>query len=220
MTSDIASAYRRIEASRSAISARARTNDRVIRLRYQLIDNRRRRFATLKVCLYGGDRNFGEHERSTAKLGWTGPTEYLASKGFQMRLESPSLITHPTFKSRGPISLHKVVTTVKRQQARIVQMQTCPGGCVKRGGKTVAGFDGREESLVISEDGFQPQLPEQRVTRREAMIKRSLWRPKKLYHGVNGDRAGTPFRSQRAGCSKKARIVKECSSHDDVDYMV
>jgi len=189
------SAYRRSEASRSAIAAGARANDRVIGPRYQLIDNRRRRFATLKVCLYGSDRNFGEHEHRAPDLCWTGTTECLARKGFQIRRESPGLITYSTFQSCRPISLHEVVTAVERQQARVVQMQTCPRRCVKRGGETVAGFKGREESLVIGEDGFQPQLTEQRVTRREAMIKRPLWRPEEVDHGVNRDRAGTPFRS-------------------------
>jgi len=36
-------------------------------------------------------------------------------------------------------------------------MQSRPGGRVKRGGEAVAGFDGRDESLLIGEHRFQPQ---------------------------------------------------------------
>ena len=66
----------------------------------------------LKVCPYGRDRNFGEHEHRTPELCWTGTTEYLARKMFQIKLELPSLITDPTFEGHGPVSLHKVVTAV------------------------------------------------------------------------------------------------------------
>jgi hypothetical protein len=53
-------------------------------------------------------------------------------------------------------------------------MQARPGGRVKRGRKPIAGFDGRDESLLIGKHGFQPQFAEQRVPRREAVIERAL----------------------------------------------
>src|SRR5215470_15337513 len=45
----------------------------------------------------------------------------------------------------------------------------------KRGSEPVASFDGRNEPLLIGEDGRQPQLAKQRVARSEAVVERALW---------------------------------------------
>jgi hypothetical protein len=45
------------------VAVRPRIDDRVIRLRYEFIDQLRRWFATLQVRFYGSNRNFCEHER-------------------------------------------------------------------------------------------------------------------------------------------------------------
>ena len=78
---------------------------------------------------------------------------------------------------------------------------------MKRGGKPVSGFDGRDESLLIGKHGFQPQLAEQRVPRREAVIERALWGFQPLRDGIDRDRAWAPFASQRASRGEKALCV-------------
>src|SRR5258708_29914505 len=92
-------------------------------------------------------------------------------------------------------------------------MQARPGRRVKRGGEPIAAFDGRDESLLIGKHGFQPQLAEQRVARREAVIERALWSAQALRDGIDRDCARAPFASQRASRGEKARIVEKCSSH-------
>ena len=92
-------------------------------------------------------------------------------------------------------------------------MQARPGRRVKRGRKPIAGFDRCDESLLIGKHGFQPQLAEQRVARREAVIERALWGFQSLRDGIDRDRAWAPFASQRASRGEKACIVEECSSH-------
>src|SRR5258707_5104436 len=92
-------------------------------------------------------------------------------------------------------------------------MQARPGGRMQRGAEPVAGFDGRDESLLIGEDGFQPQLAKQRIARSEAVIERALWSSQALRDRIDRDCAGAPFASQCPGRSEKARIVENCSSH-------
>ena len=52
----------------AGIPSRSALNDRVVRRRYQFIDQSRRRFAIPKVRLYGGDGNFCEHEGGAPEL--------------------------------------------------------------------------------------------------------------------------------------------------------
>src|ERR1700682_128540 len=92
-------------------------------------------------------------------------------------------------------------------------MQARPGRSGKRGRKSIAGFDRCDESLRMGKHGFQPQLAEQRVPRREAVIERALWGFQPLRDGIDRDSAWAPFASQRAGRGEKASIVEECWSH-------
>ena len=97
------------------VPPRLAVNNCVVRLRYQFIDQRRRRFAELKVRLYGSDRNFREHETGASQLRRTSSTECMASKTGQAGLEPLRLIAHATFESCGPISLHEIMTAVEQQ---------------------------------------------------------------------------------------------------------
>jgi hypothetical protein len=147
-----------------------RLNDRSIRLRYELIDQGRRGFATLKMRLYGSHWNLREHKGSALELRRTDPTECMPRKLRETGLELLRLIKDAAFERPGPGSLNEIMTTVEQQQLCIVQMQACPGRCVKRGGKSVAGLDGRDKSRLIRSHGRQPQLSEQQVAGREAVI--------------------------------------------------
>src|SRR5258707_9576137 len=97
------------------VPPRLAVNNRVVRPRYQFIDQRRRRFAALKVHLYGSDRNFREHETGASELRRTSSTECIACKAGQAGLEPLRLIAHATFESCGPISLHEIVPAVEQQ---------------------------------------------------------------------------------------------------------
>ena len=94
---------------------RPATNDRAVSVRYQFIDQGRRRFATLKVRLYGSDWNFQKPEGGAPELGRTGATECLPCKVRQTGLEPLRLIAHAAFQSRGPIALHEIMATVEQQ---------------------------------------------------------------------------------------------------------
>src|ERR1700730_3932213 len=60
--------------------SRFAVNNRVVGPRYEVIDQRRRRFAALEVRLYGGDRSLREHERGAAQLSRSGSTKCIACK--------------------------------------------------------------------------------------------------------------------------------------------
>src|SRR5215831_10839393 len=90
-------------------------NDRVVRRRYQFIDQSRRRFAIPKVRLYGGDGNFCEHEGGAPELRRTGSTECTACKARHAALEPLCLIAHATFEGFGPIALHEIMTAIEQQ---------------------------------------------------------------------------------------------------------
>src|SRR5215831_16201555 len=92
-------------------------------------------------------------------------------------------------------------------------MLACPGRRMKRGSEPVASFDGRNEPLLIGEDGRQPQLAKQRVARSEAVVERALWSFQALRDGIDRHGSGTPFASQRAGRSEKACTVEARSPH-------
>ena len=203
----------------AGIPSRPALNDRVVRRRYQFIDQSRRRFAIPKVRLYGGDGNFREYEGGAPELCRTCATKCVPCKARETSLESLCLVAHSTFKRRGPVALHEIMTAVEQQEPRVIEMQSCPGRRVERRGEPIASFDRSEESFLIGQHGVQPQLAEQRVTRREAVIERTLWRLQALRDGLDRDRSRPPFTSQRASRSEKARIVEKCSSHD-LDYYV
>jgi hypothetical protein len=90
-------------------------------------------------------------------------------------------------------------------------MQARPSRSVKRGRKSNAGFDRCDESLLIGKHGFQPQLDEQHVPRREAVIERALWGFQPLRDGIDRDRAWAPFNARAAArkpaLSKSARPI-------------
>jgi hypothetical protein len=60
--------------------SRFAVNNRVVGPRYEVIDERRRRFAALEVRLYGGDRSLREHERGATELSLPGSTKCVACK--------------------------------------------------------------------------------------------------------------------------------------------
>src|SRR5258705_13468604 len=89
-------------------------NNRVVRRRYQFIDQSRRRFAIPKVRLYGGDGNFCEHEGGAPELRRTSATECTACKARHAALEPLCLIAHATFEGFGPIALHEIMTAIEQ----------------------------------------------------------------------------------------------------------
>jgi hypothetical protein len=131
-------------------------DNRTIGLDYELIDQRRRRLATLEVRFDGSDRNFRKRKGGVPDLPGTRATEGVSCKALKARLEALRLIAYAASERRRPIALDEIVAAVKQEQARIIQMQACPGGRMKRGGKAVAGFDGDDEPLLIGDDGRQP----------------------------------------------------------------
>ena len=80
----------------AGIPSRPALNDRVVRRRYQFIDQSRRRFAIPKVRLYGGDGNFCEHEGRAPELRRASSTECTACKARHAALEPLCLIAHAT----------------------------------------------------------------------------------------------------------------------------
>src|SRR6516164_794718 len=96
-------------------TSRPALNDRVVRRRYQFIDQSRRRFAIAKVRLYGGDGNFCEHEGGAPELRRTSSTECTACKARHAALEPLCLIAHATFEGFGPIALHEIMTAIEQQ---------------------------------------------------------------------------------------------------------
>ena len=99
----------------AGIRSRPALNDRVVRRRYQFIDQSRRRFAIPKVRLYGGDGNFCEHEGGAPELRRTSSTECTACKARHAALEPLCLIAHATFEGFGPIALHEIMTAIEQQ---------------------------------------------------------------------------------------------------------
>src|SRR6516165_7026397 len=93
----------------------AQPYDRVVRRRYQFIDQSRRRFAIPKVRLYGGDGNFCEHEGGAPELRRTSSTECTACKARHAALEPLCLIAHAPFEGFGPIALHEIMTAIEQQ---------------------------------------------------------------------------------------------------------
>jgi hypothetical protein len=99
----------------TGIASRPAMNDRVVRRRYHFIDLCRRRFALLKVRLYGGEWHSCEHEDGALELGWTFAAECIPCKARQTGLEPLRLVAHAAFESCGPVSLHEIVTAVEQQ---------------------------------------------------------------------------------------------------------
>src|SRR5215472_16236772 len=89
----------------AGIPSRPALNDRVVRRRYQFIDQSRRRFAIPKVRLYGG----------APKLRRTSSTECTACKARHAALEPLCLIAHATFEGFRPIALHEIMTAIEQQ---------------------------------------------------------------------------------------------------------
>src|SRR5215469_2002789 len=116
-------------------------DNRVICFPYQVVDQRRRRLATLQVLLYGGHRNFGEHESRATQLHRAGAAECIPREPPQARLEAPRLIGDGALERRRPIALDEIVAAVEQQQSRIVQMPAHPGRSVKRGAKSITGVN-------------------------------------------------------------------------------
>jgi hypothetical protein len=90
-------------------------NDRVVRRRYQFIDQRRRRFAIPKVRPDGSEWDFRKHESGTPEVGRTDATECMPRKLRHTGLQPPRLIAHATFERRRPITLHEIMTAVEQQ---------------------------------------------------------------------------------------------------------
>src|SRR5258708_38193618 len=89
----------------AGIPSRPALNDRVVRRRYQFIDQR----------LYGGDGNFCEHEGGAPELRRTSSTECTACKAHHAALEPLCLIAHATFEGFGPIALYEIMTAMEQQ---------------------------------------------------------------------------------------------------------
>jgi len=79
-TSPIGAESQRCRRAIAGIPSRPALNDRVVRRRYQFIDQSRRRFAIPKVRLYGGDGNFCEHEGGAPELRRTARPNALRAK--------------------------------------------------------------------------------------------------------------------------------------------
>src|SRR5258705_10935566 len=88
----------------AGIRSRPALNDRVVRRRYQFIDQRRRRFAIPKVRLYGGDGNFWAPEGGAPGLRRTSSTQRTAGKAHPPALEPLCLIAHAPFEGFGAMA--------------------------------------------------------------------------------------------------------------------
>src|SRR5262252_7688038 len=126
------------------------------------------------MLFYCSDRDFRQYEGGAPQLTRTDAAKGLPCKAVQARLESIGLIAHTAFKRCGPIALHEIVAAVEQQHPRIIQILADPGRCVQRSTESIAGFDGRNEPLLIGKDSRQPQFAEQRVTRCETIVERAL----------------------------------------------
>src|SRR5258705_1017977 len=89
----------------AGIRSRPALNDRVVRRRYQFIDQRRRRFAIPKVRLYGGDGKFCEHESGAPELRRTTSTECTPCQAHHTALQPPCLIAPAPLYGFGPKAL-------------------------------------------------------------------------------------------------------------------
>jgi hypothetical protein len=78
---------RRLRLLSESIGAAPSPNDCVIRLRYQFIDQRRRRLSLPEVRLDGGQRRFGKHEHGSTKLCGAGAAEGVSRKALEAGFE-------------------------------------------------------------------------------------------------------------------------------------
>src|SRR5260221_10974939 len=88
------------------IPSRPALNNRVVRRRYQFIDQSRRRFAIPKVRLYGGDGNFCEHEGGAPEVRPTSANGWTPCKARHAAPEPPCLIPPAPVLGFVPIALH------------------------------------------------------------------------------------------------------------------
>ena len=188
-------------------------DDCAVSLAYQFIDQWRWGLSLNEVRLHRCDRNFRQHERGAPKTrrGRRGRTPVARSCSGTLRTAEPGYARHAG--RRRPVALYEILAAVKQEQARVIQMQARPGGGVKSGCEPVAGFDGRDESLLIGEGRFQPQFTEQRVARSEALVERTLGSSQPSRDRIDRHGRGTAFASDRAGRSEEAGFVEKRSAH-------
>jgi hypothetical protein len=74
------------------------TDDRLIGLGDEFIDQRRGRLAPLKVRLDGGQRNLRQHEGGAAKLRWASAAESLPREALEAGLDPLRLSAHAAFE--------------------------------------------------------------------------------------------------------------------------
>jgi hypothetical protein len=81
----------------------------VIRLRYQFVDQRRRRLATLEVGLHGSYRNLREHESGAPQLRRSGTAERVSRERPQACFETLRLIVHTALECCRPTAVDKIM---------------------------------------------------------------------------------------------------------------
>ena len=143
------------------------------------------------------DRHLGQHELGPADGLGTGIAKHLARKSLESRLEPPGVRGHPLAQGLRPFTLNEVVAVIKQQQPAFIDMFAHPSRRVQRHVEPVAGFASGLGAVLERQHGLQPQLPEQRVARRKAMIKGSRRGLQKL--GDRADRHGRRATFRREG---------------------
>ena len=87
-------------------------------------------------------------------------------------------------------------------------MAARPRRRVESGAQAVAGLDRSDKALLKREHSREPQLAEQRVARREAVVERALWRLEPLGDGVDGNGGRPALRDELAGRGQEAGLIE------------
>src|SRR5271156_3118540 len=92
-------------------------------------------------------------------------------------------------------------------------MAARPRRRVEGGAEAVAGLDRSDKALLKRKHSREPQLAEQRVARREAVVERALWRLEPFGDGVDSHRGRPALGNELAGRGEKAGLIESRSPH-------
>ena len=167
----------------------------------------------LQVRLHRGQRNLRKHELGAAQLRRTSTAKGRPRKSAEAGLEALRLVSHALLQRRGPVAVNEIVAAIEHEKPGVVEISARPSRRMKRGAKTVARLDRRDETLLIGKHGLQPQFAEQRVARSEAVVERALGGVQPLGYEIDGHRRRPPLRGELAGCGKEAGMIESGPSH-------
>src|SRR5260221_1178308 len=85
--------------------------------------------------------------------------------------------------------------------------------------RSVAGVDGGDESLLVGEDGLEPQLTQKNVARGEAVVERAGRRLEPLRERRNGHGGRPVLDRQVARGGEKVGVVEQRSPHLLIEYL-